>query len=100
PRGGMPLPRVAAPLRSLVLVPLVQLPVHVASNSVPTTVYWQRPRSVSRGASATQVITGASVSLTVTSKLQLIVFPLASVTSKVLVVVPTGNILPLGKPAV
>ena len=44
--------------------------------------------------------TGFSVSFTVTSKLQVAVFPLASVASKVLVVVPIGNTLPLGKPAV
>ena len=41
----------------------------------------------------------SSVSFTVTSKLQVAVFPAASVTSNVLVVVPTGNVLPLGSPA-
>ena len=44
---------------------------------------------------------GFSVSLTVTVKLQSAVLPLASVTSKVFVVVPTGNNpVPLGRPAV
>jgi hypothetical protein len=47
-----------------------------------------------------QVIVGSSVSFTVTVKEQLAVFPLASVTSNVFVVVPTGNALPLGKPPV
>ena len=50
--------------------------------------------------SAGQVITGASLSITVTSKIQLEVFPAASVTTKVLVVVPTGKIPPLAWPAV
>ena len=43
---------------------------------------------------------GFSVSLTVTVKLQLAVLPAASVTTKVLVVVPTGNALPEARPAV
>ena len=47
-----------------------------------------------------QIATGASVSLTVTSKLQVAVLPFASVTIKVFVVVPTLKVLPLGKPAV
>ena len=47
-----------------------------------------------------QVIAGASVSFTVTSKLQVAVFPELSVTIKVLVVVPIGKVLPLGRPAV
>ena len=46
-----------------------------------------------------QVIVGSSVSVTTTSKLQVAVFPLASVTSNVLVVVPIGNTEPLGNPA-
>jgi hypothetical protein len=50
--------------------------------------------------SAGQVMVGSSLSITVTSKLQVAVFPLPSVTTKVLVVVPTGNALPLGNPAV
>ena len=49
---------------------------------------------------AGHVIAGASVSFTVTSKLQVVEFPAASVTSNVLVVTPTGNALPLGSPAV
>jgi hypothetical protein len=47
-----------------------------------------------------QVIVGSSVSFTVTVKEQVAVLPLASVTSKVFVVVPTGKSLPLGKPPV
>ena len=43
---------------------------------------------------------GFSVSVTVTSKLQVAVLPEASVTTKVLVVIPIGNVEPLGKPAV
>ena len=44
--------------------------------------------------------TGDSVSFTVTSKEQDTAFPLASVTSCVTVVVPTGNSVPLACPAV
>jgi hypothetical protein len=47
-----------------------------------------------------QVIVGFSVSFTVTVKEQVAVLPLASVTSNVFVVVPTGKELPLGKPPV
>ena len=43
---------------------------------------------------------GSSSSVTVTVKLQVAVLPLASVTTKVLVVIPTGNNDPEGKPAV
>ena len=49
---------------------------------------------------AAQVIDGASVSLTVTEKLQVAVLPDASVAMKLLVVVPTGNTEPEAKPAV
>jgi len=43
---------------------------------------------------------GASLSITVTVKLQLFVLPAASVTLNVFVVVPTGNVVPLANPAV
>jgi hypothetical protein len=46
-----------------------------------------------------QLIDGASVSFTVTVNEHEVLFPLASVTSKVLVVVPTGKVEPLGRPA-
>ncbi|SRX75318.1 hypothetical protein AEQU3_02312 [Aequorivita antarctica] len=73
--------------------------------SVPTGAVYvitapQMPASLSCVMFPGQVISGTSVSLTVTSKLQVAVFPDASVTTKVLVVVPTGKVLPLGKPAV
>src|SRR5437868_7787331 len=44
---------------------------------------------------AGQVITGASVSMMVTEKLQLAALPLASITSKLFTVVPTGKVEPL-----
>ncbi len=47
-----------------------------------------------------QVISGSSLSITVTSKLSVVMLPAASLTSKTLVVVPTGNNDPLGKPAI
>ena len=50
------------------MVPLVQLSVKVASNSVPTKVYWQRPGSVSRVPSGVQVISGSSLSSTIIVK--------------------------------
>jgi hypothetical protein len=47
-----------------------------------------------------QTIVGASVSFTVTVKLQVAVLPLASVTVKLFVVVPIGNTDPLANPDV
>jgi hypothetical protein len=47
-----------------------------------------------------QLITGNSLSVTTTVKLQLLELPEASVAVKVLVVVPTGNEEPLANPAV
>src|SRR5438132_6812437 len=47
-----------------------------------------------------QLITGFSTSFTVTVNEQDVLFPLVSVTSKVFVVVPTGKVEPLGRPAV
>ena len=49
---------------------------------------------------AGQAIVGGSASLIVTVKLQVAVIPAASVTTNVLVVIPTGNVAPLGRPAV
>ena len=45
-------------------------------------------------------IVGFSVSLIVTVKLHEVLFPAASVTSNVLVVVPTGKVAPEANPAV
>src|SRR5260370_995062 len=49
---------------------------------------------------AGQLGLGFSVSLTVTLKLQSVWLPAASVTRKVLMVVPTGKVAPLARPAV
>jgi hypothetical protein len=49
---------------------------------------------------AGQLMTGFSLSFTVTVNEQLAVFPLASVTTKVLVVTPTGKVDPLARPEV
>ena len=49
---------------------------------------------------AGQAIVGFSKSSTITLNEQVAVFPLASVTTKVLVVVPTGNTEADGRPAV
>ncbi len=59
-----------------------------------------KPASAETVTSAGHVIDGASSSVTVTSKLQVAVFPFPSSATKVLVVVPTGNALPLAKPVV
>src|SRR5437764_13018517 len=50
--------------------------------------------------SAGQTITGAWLSRTVTVKLQVAVLPAASLTTKLLVVTPSGNNEPLARPAV
>jgi hypothetical protein len=47
-----------------------------------------------------QLMLGASLSATVTVKLQVSELPAASVATKVLVVTPTGKALPLAKPAI
>ena len=49
---------------------------------------------------AGQVTVGACASTTVTMKEQTVVLPAASVATNVLVVLPTGKVLPEGKPAV
>ena len=70
----------------------------MSSTAVPLTtedmpksmVALQFPRSVSAVISEGQVIAGASTSVTVTSCVQLVVFPEPSVTVHVTVVVPSG----------
>src|SRR5438128_8901162 len=47
-----------------------------------------------------QLMTGFSASFTVTVNEQEVLLPLESVTSNVFVVVPTGKVEPLGRPAV
>ena len=59
---------------------------------VPAPTFWE--------ILAGQEIVGLILSTTVTVKLQEAVKPAASVTRKVLVVVPTGNVAPEAKPAV
>src|SRR5690606_11848881 len=86
--------RVAVPLKSLVMLPSVQLSVNVASNSVPTTVYSHTPGSVSLVASTIQVITGASLSSTVITVVQVALWPLPSSTVHTIVVSPSGNTAP------
>src|SRR5690606_9774177 len=86
PVGSTSPARVSVPLRSLVMLPSAQLSVNVASNSVPTIVYSHTPASVSRVASATQVIKGASLSSTVITVVQVAVWPLPSSTDQIKVV--------------
>src|SRR5690606_11035490 len=86
--------RVSVPLRSLVMLPSAQLSVNVASNSVPTIVYSHTPASISRVASATQVIIGASLSSTVITVVQVAVWPLPSSTIHTTLVIPFGSISP------
>jgi hypothetical protein len=61
-------------------------------------VHW--PVGASTTMFAGQVIEGGCVSLMVTVKLQVLEFPEVSVAVKVLVVVPTGKVEPLGNPAI
>ena len=88
PFGSTSPAKVAVLLKLFVIVPLGQLSVKVASNSVPTIVYWQVSKSVLRVALGTQVITGAILSSIVTVVVQLEELPLASVTVKVTVFSP------------
>ena len=66
----------------------LQLSVAVAMPGLP--VKLQTPSSALRAIFAGQVITGASLSVTVTVCVALAVLPLTSVTFQVIVVVPTG----------
>src|SRR5690606_3052581 len=77
-----------------VIVPLVQLSVKVASNSVPTTVYSHKPASVSRVAFGTDRKIGSSLSSTVITVEQVAVCPLRSATGQTIVVSPFGRISP------
>ena len=65
PSGSTSPAIVAVLFKSLVMLTL-QLSVAVASNSVPCTVYSQTPESVFLVSLATQVITGAILSITLT----------------------------------
>ena len=58
------------------------------------------PASLDTEISDGQTTLGFSLSTTVTLNEHVLVFPAASVTTKVLVVVPMGNVLPDGSPAV
>ena len=92
PFGKISPAMVSVPFKSLVMLPLVQLSVKVASNSVPITVYSHSPRSVSRVSSATQIITGSSLSKTVTNCWHVMVILLTSVNDHVTVVWPKGKL--------
>src|SRR6266571_5929537 len=73
---------------------LVQLSLAVGVVKVATAVHW--PASVLFTMLAGQAaMTGASVSLTVTLKVQALVLPLPSVAVQVTIVVPLTNVLPL-----
>jgi hypothetical protein len=65
---------------------------------VTIAAHW--PGSLLTTTLAGHVIVGACVSFTVTVKEQVAVLPLASVTRKVLVVAPSGKLLPLASPPI
>ena len=90
-----------APLaRPAVCTVVDPLQLSVPTGEVYVTVAPHTPASLLLTIGEGQVIDGASVSLTFTVKEQLVLLPLASVTVKVLVVVPTGKVAPLARPAV
>src|SRR5512138_1862824 len=70
------------------------------AGSVKLTTAEHLPGSFACRMSVGQVMVGAWVSLTVTLKLQVAVLPEASVTLKLLTVVPTGKRDPLARPPV
>ena len=71
-----------------------------ADVTVKFTTAEQSPASLLTVIFAGQLMVGFSLSLTVTLKEQVAVFPEASVTTKVFVVDPTGKVMPLAIPAV
>ena len=81
-----------------VVIAPAQLSVPTGGVKATTAPHW--PASLFTLIFGLQLITGNSVSVTVTSKEQEAVFPEASVTVNVCVVVPIGNIAPLARPAV
>jgi hypothetical protein len=68
-----------------------------AVTSKVTLLRLHRPGSAANTRLFGQSITGFCVLVTVTLKVQVLVLPLASVATFVTVVVPTGNVLPLGR---
>ncbi len=67
---------------------------------IPVTIAEHSPESLTADRLAGQLITGGSVSLTMTLKLQVLILEAASRAMKLMLVVPTGKKLPLGKPLV
>ncbi len=84
----------------MVTDPQLSIPEKVLFNQLLNSVVFPEPSqaTVKSLGGVTQV--GSSVSFTVTLKLQVAVFPAPSVTTNVLVVVPTGNSSPLASPTV
>lgn len=102
-------------LKTLVVVPtgneapdgspevcIVAAPVHksVPTGAVYVTVAAQVPKTALTVIFAGQLMVGSCASRTVTEKLQVAVFPEASVTLKVFVVTPKGNVDPEANPDV
>jgi|ERR1041385_591429 hypothetical protein len=79
-----------------VLARLVTPQLSVALTVKVTLLRLQSPESADRIRLAGQVTTGPTLSVTVTANVQLLMLPLASVAVFVTVVMPTGNVLPLG----
>src|ERR1051325_7895277 len=78
------------------LTKLVTLQLSVAVTLKVTLLRLHWPGSVAKTRLLGHETTGASSSVTVTVKVQVLVWPLASVAIFVTVVTPTGNVLPLG----
>ena len=76
------------------------LAVQLSTVTLKLAIAPQIPKSVFTLIRLGQVMTGFSLYVTVTVKLHVAVLFAASITTKVLIVVPTGNIEPLGKPRV
>ena len=96
---GNKLPDAGPLFKVTVAVPVLSVAVGVAKFTIEP----QTPGSTFRVIAEGQVITGGSVSalaVIVTVKLHSAVFPEASVTTKVLVVIPNGKVAPDANPAV
>ena len=89
-----------APLASPEICEVVGVQLSVPEGVPNVTTASQTPVPVPTLMFAGQVMAGNSVSLINTEKEQLLVFPEASTTLKVLTVLPTGNAEPLARPAV
>jgi hypothetical protein len=91
----VPVPNVKSPGASLITVDTAQLSLVLTGTPITTLLTVHIPTSAFVNTSAGQVIVGASVSLTMTLNVQLVLLPQPSVAVQVTLLVPTVKVVPL-----